>query len=98
MASGGDTEKVPDTNLTVGALGSVLELVSRFGVPTVLSVVLVGYLLWQSMQMSQRQTELMQRVSSSQELITHTLDRLATQLDRMEARQTGGGASLVPIR
>jgi hypothetical protein len=82
----------------LSALSQLLQIVGQYGLPLVLSVVLVGFILFKVDQASNDQTALLREINATHTHIAQTLDRLQYGIDALNAKLTPGGGNLVPVR
>lgn len=92
-----DQPRIP-TPGELSALTQLLQIIGQYGLPLVLSVVLIGFILLKVDQASNEQTAMLREINATHNHIAQTLDRLQYGIDSLNAKLAPGGANLVPVR
>lgn len=82
------------------ALQSVLQMIGQYGLPLVLSVVLIAYLLFSVDRTQRQQAVAMEQLANAQTQLASTMVRMATAIDLLNTRlsQGSGTNGFIPAR
>jgi len=76
----------------------MLKMIGQYGLPLVLSVVLLGFILTNITQSNENQGTILAEVSKQHDRIATTLDRINARLDYLDGKQSATGSPSAPLR